>query len=130
MGEYILKLKFTQIDPPPSKKVESRDFPRAKVRTATPSCRNSIIDFNFKVRPQTPKPTNTLIKTSLLTRDHKKSIPRKKVNQYNRRKSISEILESSYITFGKSTDLKKSKNLRIKHPTQVLTIPYTSLKIG
>ena len=130
MGEYILKLNLTQIDPPPSKKVESRDFPRAKVRTTTPSCRNSLIDFNFKSRPQTPKPTKIMMKNSLLSKVHRNSNARKKVNTFYRRKSISEILESSYFAIGKSSDLKKNKNFRIKSPTRVLAIPYTSLKIG
>lgn len=130
MNDYVLKLKFTHITLPPSQKIESRDFPRAKIRTTTPNFRSSLTDFSFKSRPQTPKPNEVLKRNTLLMTANKKGALRKKTNSFDRRKSINEILESSYFTFKQPKDLKRNKNFRIKSPTKLVTIPCTSMRLG
>lgn len=130
MNDYILKLKFTQITLPPSQKIESRDFPRAKIRTTTPNCRSSLTDFGFKSRPQTPKPNKAVKRNTLLVKEKQKEAASKIKDSLDRRKSINEILESSYFSFRQSKDFKKIKNFRIKSPTKLVTIPYTSMKLG
>ena len=55
MNEYLLKLKYTRIEMPPEILPESKDFPKARVRTATPKEHRISLEFNSSSRPSSPK---------------------------------------------------------------------------
>lgn len=69
MDDYILKLKFTQIDLPPHQRLESKLFPKSKIRTSTPKCTSASFNLKSLSRPISPK-SSTIPKTSAGVRHH------------------------------------------------------------
>ena len=128
MDAYILKLKFTQLSLPVSQKPESRDFPRAKLRTITPKCRNSLLDLKSQMRPSTPKPSGPYNYASLLlmksgvtppiAKTPKTSLAQRRLSSQNN--SRSKTLQACEYA---------KQHFRVKSPKKVLTIPLSSLKL-
>jgi hypothetical protein len=125
MDAYILKLKYTQLCLPVSQKPESRDFPRAKLRTITPKCRSSLLDLKSHARPETPKPSGVYNYSSLLMMKTRISPSIPKTPGPQRRQSSKTTSKSSTSKAGEYA----KQHFRVKSPKKVQTIPLSSLKL-
>jgi hypothetical protein len=138
MNDYILKLKFTKIEPPPNTRPESKDFPRAKVRTTTPKFKNLSFDNNSNSRLSTPRIAR--LKQRPRTVKKPSNSPKSiniKLNVINFEKNPAST-KSNFQANSWYNPVYKNDNLsskafyskyRVRNPSRILILPSTSFKL-
>ena len=145
MNDYILRLKFTQIDLPPNMRQESKDFPRARIRTSTPKCKEGSLDFKSISRPSSPKaiPMRLIVKKQQPKQIIKpaclSSSLQMKINTLNidnfapgpKFESVSQDLVD-YRLFPINSVLRNAvhSKYRVRRPSRILNIPSPTFKIS
>ena len=147
MNDYILRLKFTQIELPPNIRQESKDFPRARIRTSTPKCKDTSFDFKSTSRPSSPKanPTRLALKRQEPKPQQKNhpvpspnslQIKLNTINAFNfpsgpKYTAISQDL-TDYSLFPINSVLRNTvhSKYRVRRPARTLNIPSPTFKIS
>lgn len=140
MNEYVLKLNYTKFEMPANIKLETKDFPKARIRTLTPKFKKKSIDFSLMSRPSTPK----YIETAENKKRENMIQKRLLANSYRITLKTLSFDKSGHGNYQNPTILiankLKRKNTvfltnfhskyKIKNPTKVLNLPSTSLKLS
>lgn len=145
MNDYILKLKFTSIELPPHIRPESKDFPRARIRTSTPKCKESGFDFKSCSRPNSPKASPVRFSLTFKKRKEKKpevltNTLQMKINILNLDKfpmanrtiphQVPDNFDSKLLPINSVLRTNIHSSYRVRKPSRTLNIPSPTFKIN